>query len=269
MSISPSTTGPGPPQPRGRAVPASEAPSLGRARCALGRGAGRERAPPRRVVGVAAPRVRVASARGVRRRLTGRMRGSVLSRSASFKDPLLYDTKLTREGEKQARALPRPAPLPAALTPLLFALFHSEGVCARKPRRNALSGAAAAGVFAAAPRAAHRGAGIRSRAAAARAAAAGDAAVPRAPIPLLRRRPRARHHRRGAPHLVRGMRTKLRSRRVPRGWREVALLTLFRHVAGAGLMSWTRSGGTATATATRLRTRPSPKARMGTCCLHS
>jgi broad specificity phosphatase PhoE len=32
------------------------------------------------------------------------MRGSVLSRSASFKDPLLYDTKLTREGEKQARA---------------------------------------------------------------------------------------------------------------------------------------------------------------------
>ena len=41
----------------------------------------------------------------------------VRRRSASFKDPLLYDTKLTREGEKQARRAPRPAPLSAALTP--------------------------------------------------------------------------------------------------------------------------------------------------------
>ena len=127
----------------------------------------------------------------------------VAPRSSSFKDPLLYDTKLTREGEKQARTLRVPSPLAAALTPC-FA--PSEGVVVGQPRRNALPGAAAAGVFAAAPRAAHRGAGVCSRAAAARAAAAGHAALPRALVSLLRRRPCTRHHRRGASHLVRGMR---------------------------------------------------------------
>ena len=38
-------------------------------------------------------------------------------RSKMFKDPLLYDTKLTAEGEKQACAPPRPASLPGALSP--------------------------------------------------------------------------------------------------------------------------------------------------------